>query len=78
MRFAVGGAGWLVRDRLIPAGTVVDTSLVAWDWLLEMPGYPAGTSRLVWPPPDCAPLDQATYDFMTNVQGYQNVVKRFG
>lgn len=77
MRYAIGGWGWLVKDRLIPSGTVVDDSLVEWAWLKEMPGYQGSPTRTVGPPPDSAPMDQATYDYMTQFLGYQYVVKRF-
>jgi hypothetical protein len=77
MKFAVGGWGWLLRDRLVPGGTVVDDSLPEWQWLKEMPGYVGNPTRTVGPPPDAAPLDDETYRYMTQVLGYR-YVKHFG
>jgi hypothetical protein len=58
--YEVGGLGWAVLGGLVdlPAGTFVDTCMPRWTWLVG-----------VGPPPDAVPLNQYTYDFMTNSNG---------
>jgi hypothetical protein len=59
LKFMVTGQGWPVGNpsRLIPAGTVVDTSLPAWAALAGMA------------PIDAIMLDQQTYDWATSSNG---------
>jgi hypothetical protein len=68
MKFAVAGAGWPVGATLIPASTVVDTSLAQWAFLLSWPlaGKP--------PPPDAIALDQPTYNQMVAFHGSHRVL----
>jgi hypothetical protein len=56
LKYQVGGQGWAVGNpsRLIPAGTVIDTSQAQWSALRGMA------------PVDAVALDQITYDFMTS------------
>jgi hypothetical protein len=35
MKFQLMAGGWPIADRLIEAGTIVDTSTSAWAWLLD-------------------------------------------
>jgi hypothetical protein len=61
LQYIVGGLGWAVTGSRIdlPAGTVVDSGLPRWAFLLDQGG----------PPPDAIALTQYTYDFMTNNEG---------
>jgi hypothetical protein len=54
LKYRVGPQGWCAPGgHWLDRGVVVDTSV-----RLEFAG--------VVPPPDCVPLDQQTYDFMTS------------
>jgi hypothetical protein len=59
LKFMVSGHGWPVGNpsRLIPAGTIVDTSQPQWSALAGMM------------PVDAIALDQITYDFATSSNG---------
>jgi hypothetical protein len=59
MKYQIGPAGWPIGERLIKAGTIIDTSMIEWANL-----------RWVPPPMDAIALDQATYDYMTGRLGY--------
>jgi hypothetical protein len=61
--YFVSGLGWAVNGGRtdLPPGTLVNTYALEWQWL-----------GAFGPPPDAVPMDQFTYDFMTN----NNVVGR--
>jgi hypothetical protein len=47
--------GFCVGQWFIPPGTIIDTSLQAWEWLFNVP-----------PPIDAVAFNQQTYDFVTS------------
>jgi hypothetical protein len=70
MKFAVSGMhGWPVGAQYIEAGTIIDTSLSQWAWLLN-----SALSGGRVPPPDVQALDQATYNAMVAAYGYARVL----
>jgi hypothetical protein len=66
--FAVGQGGWPIADKLIPAGSIVDTSTVEWAWLLDRA---LADGRV--PPVNAQALDQATYNKMVAVYSASRV-----
>jgi len=62
LKYIVSQLGWAVDGGRIdlPPGTLVDTSLDQWAWL---------AAEGVGPPKDAVPLNQYTYDYMTNNNG---------
>jgi hypothetical protein len=61
LKYQIGNPiGWPVNGGalLIPPSTIIDTSTTAWAFLANVP-----------PPIDAIPLDQLTYNYMTNSNG---------
>jgi hypothetical protein len=67
MKFQLMGA-WPVGDKLIPAGSIVDTTTVEWAWLLDR----ALADGKV-PPVNAQAWDQTTYNKMVAYYGAHRV-----